>query len=54
MSTIGAVLGLFLGTGVTLMALSLLRSRRPALDDRVAPYLLDLPSSPRTLTPNGR
>jgi tight adherence protein C len=46
----GALLGLVLGTGVGLVASSLLRSRRPALEARVAPYLLDLPSSPRTLT----
>jgi tight adherence protein C len=50
MSTTGALLGLILGTGITLVSMSLLRSRRPALEDRVAPYLLDLPSSPRTLT----
>lgn len=50
MSTTGALLGLALGGGATLMLLSLLRTRRPALDDRVGPYLLDLPSSPRTLT----
>jgi len=50
MTNTGALLGLALGAGLTMVLLSLLRSRRPALDDRVAPYLLDLPSSPRTLT----
>lgn len=49
-STTGMLLGLALGSGAVLVSLSLLRSRRPALLDRVAPYLLDLPSSPRTLT----
>jgi tight adherence protein C len=39
----GAAIGLACGTGVLLVALSLLRSRRPALADRVAPYLRDLP-----------
>jgi len=47
---VGALLGLSLGLGATLVLVSLLRSRRPALVDRVAPYLLDLPTSPRTLT----
>jgi tight adherence protein C len=49
-SATGALLGLALGAGAALVLTSLLRSRRPALHDRVAPYLLDLPSSPRTLT----
>jgi len=50
MAEAGALLGVAFGGGVALVLLSLLRSRRPALIDRVAPYLLDLPSSPRTLT----
>lgn len=43
----GAALGLAFGTGLCLLALSLLRSRRPALADRVVPYLQDLPQAPR-------
>lgn len=43
----GAVLGLTLGSGLCLLALSLARSRRPALVDRVVPYLQDLPQAPR-------
>jgi len=43
----GAVLGLSLGTGAVLALTSLLRSRRPALIDRVAPYLQDLPDASR-------
>lgn len=50
MTATGALLGLALGTGLTLVLVSLLRSRRPALHDRVAPYLLDLPSTGHTLT----
>ncbi|MDQ3628812.1 MAG: type II secretion system F family protein [Actinomycetota bacterium] len=46
----GALLGLALGGGLMTTMLSLTRSRRPALVDRVAPYLLDLPSAPRMLT----
>jgi tight adherence protein C len=49
-AVLGGVLGAALGIGLALVLVSLLRSRRPALDDRVAPYLLDLPSTPRTLT----
>ena len=46
----GAALGVALGTGLLLMTLSLLRSRRPALTDRVAPYLQDLPYEWRETT----
>ncbi len=46
----GALLGLTLGGGLATVLLSLTRSRRPALVDRVAPYLLDLPSAPRMVT----
>jgi len=44
---LGAGVGLALGVGLWLVATSLLRSRRPALADRVVPYLLDLPQAPR-------
>jgi tight adherence protein C len=44
---VGALLGLALGLGLWLAGHSLLRSRRPALTDRVAPYLFDLPEAPR-------
>jgi len=43
----GGLLGLALGLGLWLAGYSLLRSRRPALTDRVAPYLFDLPEAPR-------
>ncbi|MCA1702093.1 MAG: pilus assembly protein TadB, partial [Actinobacteria bacterium] len=49
----GAVLGLALGSGLCLLALSLLRSRRPALADRVVPYLQDLPQASRVATRPG-
>jgi tight adherence protein C len=44
---VGGLLGLALGLGLWLAGYSLLRSRRPALTDRVAPYLFDLPEAPR-------
>jgi tight adherence protein C len=47
---VGALLGLGLGLGLWLAGHSLVRSRRPALSDRVAPYLLDLPEAPRLPT----
>jgi tight adherence protein C len=46
----GGLLGLALGAGLWLLGDSLLRSRRPALSDRVAPYLFDLPEAPRLPT----
>jgi tight adherence protein C len=46
----GGLLGLALGAGLWLLGHSLLRSRRPALSDRVAPYLFDLPEAPRLPT----
>jgi len=46
----GALLGLTGGVGLATTMTSLTRSRRPALEDRVAPYLLDLPSAPRMVT----
>ena len=46
----GALLGLALGLGLWLAGHSLLRSRRPALTDRVAPYLVDLPEAERLPT----
>jgi len=46
----GALVGLALGGGLMSLLLSLSRSRRPALVDRVGPYLLDLPSAPRMMT----
>jgi tight adherence protein C len=44
---VGGLLGLAMGLGLWLAGRSLLRSRRPALTDRVAPYLFDLPEAPR-------
>lgn len=49
-SATGTLLGLGVGLGILLFATSLLRSRRPSLADRVAPYLMDLPSAPRLTT----
>jgi tight adherence protein C len=46
----GALLGLGLGAGLWLAGYTLLRSRRPALSDRVAPYLFDLPEARRLPT----
>lgn len=46
----GALLGLTFSGGLLTAMFALIRSRRPALDDRVAPYLLDLPTAPRLLT----
>lgn len=50
LSVLGGVLGVAFGGGLLLVLASVLRSRRPALEARVGPYLLDLPSSPRTVT----
>jgi tight adherence protein C len=47
---VGGALGLAAGIGLWLACSSLLRSRRPALSDRVAPYLFDLPEAPRLPT----
>jgi tight adherence protein C len=47
---VGGALGLAVGIGLWLAGFSLLRSRRPALSDRVAPYLFDLPEAPRLPT----
>jgi tight adherence protein C len=47
---VGGALGLAVGVGLWLAGYSLLRSRRPALTDRVAPYLFDLPEAPRLPT----
>lgn len=49
-AVVGGLLGLALGAGLWLLGHSLLRSRRPALSDRVAPYLFDLPEAPRLPT----
>ncbi len=49
-AVVGGLLGLALGAGLWLLSRSLLRSRRPALSDRVAPYLFDLPEAPRLPT----
>jgi len=48
----GVALGLSLGVGALLVLTSLLRSRRPALVDRVAPYLQDLPNASRHAGPS--
>lgn len=39
----GATLGLMLAVGVLLVASAVLRNRRPRLEDRMAPYLRDVP-----------
>jgi tight adherence protein C len=49
-AVVGGLLGLALGAGLWLLGHSLLRSRRPALSDRVAPYLFDLREAPRLPT----
>jgi tight adherence protein C len=49
-AVVGGLLGLALGAGLWLLGDSLLRSRRPALSDRVAPYLFDLREAPRLPT----
>ena len=46
----GGLIGLALGIGLWMAGHSLLRSRRPALSDRVAPYLFDLPEASRLPT----
>lgn len=46
----GALLGLAFGAGLVTVLVALMASRRPAVHDRVAPYLLDLPSAPLMLT----
>jgi tight adherence protein C len=46
----GGLIGLALGVGLWMAGHSLLRSRRPALSDRVAPYLFDLPEASRLPT----
>lgn len=49
---IGAMLGLCLGGGVALVASSWLRTRRPALVDRMLPYLRDVhTSAPSEIVP---
>ncbi len=45
----GAVVGVTLATGLALL-LRAVRARRPALDVRVLPYILDLPQVSRTLS----
>jgi tight adherence protein C len=50
---VGGALGLAVGLGLWMAGHALLRSRRPALSDRVAPYLFDLPEAPRLPTQTG-
>ena len=49
-TVLGALIGLALGVGLWMAGYSLFRSRRPALSDRVAPYLFDLPEASRLPT----
>jgi len=49
-AAVGVLLGAAWATGSWLVAASVLRSRRPALADRVMPYLQDLPQAPRMAT----
>ncbi|MGH3495969.1 MAG: type II secretion system F family protein [Nocardioidaceae bacterium] len=46
-AALGALLGLGSAAGGWLIVTALARSRRPSLDDRVLPYLHDLPQAPR-------
>lgn len=46
----GGLTGLALATGLWLVASVLLASKRPALNDRLGPYLLDLPRAGRSAT----
>ncbi len=47
-AALGALLGVGAGVGLWLVVTSALGSRRPALADRVVPYLRDLPQASRT------
>jgi tight adherence protein C len=49
-TVVGGLIGLAFGAGLWMAVRALVRSRRPALSDRVAPYLFDLPEAPRMPT----